>query len=120
MSTIAYDSTGCRKDGAGRAEDFSFRALGHEIGALVDEKQAAYGNSFGQAGEILQTLYPNGIQPAQYDDALCIVRIIDKLFRIATNRDAFGESPYRDIAGYGLLGDANNRLKTGKGAGCGG
>jgi hypothetical protein len=31
---------------------------------------------------------------------------LDKLFRIATARDALGESPYRDIAGYGLLGAA--------------
>ena len=30
--------------------------------------------------------------------------MIDKLFRIATRKDAFGESPYRDIAGYALLG----------------
>jgi len=33
-----------------------------------------------------------------------MIRIIDKLFRIATQKEAFGESPYRDIAGYGLLG----------------
>ena len=33
-----------------------------------------------------------------------VVRVLDKLFRIATDRDALGESPWRDIAGYGLLG----------------
>lgn len=42
----------------------------------------------------------------QMDDALCVVRILDKLFRIATDRDALGESPYVDIAGYALLGAA--------------
>lgn len=75
-----------------------------EIGGLVEEKQKAYGDSFGQAGLIMQVLYPSGIRPDQYDDALCVIRILDKLFRIATDRDALGESPYRDIAGYAILG----------------
>lgn len=87
-----------------RNQAFPYEMLGRRIGAMVDQKQAAYGDSFGKSGDILRVLYPEGIQPDQYDDALCIVRIIDKLFRIATDRDALGESPYRDIAGYGLLG----------------
>lgn len=78
--------------------------MGATIGKLVQEKQAAYGDSFGKSGELLKILYPNGIQPKQYADMLTVVRIIDKLFRIATDRDALGENPYRDIAGYGLLG----------------
>ncbi len=81
-----------------------YALMGQKIGELVEQKQAAYGDSFGKAGNILRELYPDGIRPEQYDDALCIVRIIDKLFRVATDRDAFGESPYRDIAGYGILG----------------
>ncbi len=84
--------------------DTKFEELGIKIGQLVDEKQRAYGNSFGNSGKVLRALYPDGISPEQYDDALCVVRIIDKLFRIATKKDALGESPYRDIAGYGLLG----------------
>ncbi|MBW2598588.1 MAG: hypothetical protein JRC60_00445 [Deltaproteobacteria bacterium] len=35
---------------------------------------------------------------------MAVTRIIDKLFRIATDKDALGESPYHDIAGYGILG----------------
>ena len=84
----------------------NFAKIGEQIGALVTEKQAAYGDSFGKSGEIMRLLYPNGIPPQQLDDALCVVRIIDKLSRIATDRDALGESPYRDIAGYALLGAA--------------
>ena len=42
---------------------------------------------------------------------LTIVRIVDKLFRITNQKDAFGESPYRDIAGYGLLGTAINQVE---------
>lgn len=73
------------------------------IASIVSEKQTAYGNSFGQSGEILRILYPNGIKPSQYNDMLAITRIIDKLFRIATNKDAFGENPWQDICGYALL-----------------
>ena len=88
-----------------------YALMGQKIGELVEEKQAAYGDSFGKAGNILRELYPDGIRPEQYDDALCIVRIVDKLFRIATDKDAFGESPYRDIAGYGILGAFRAELK---------
>lgn len=80
-----------------------YKDLGAAIGELVDEKQEQYGNSFGRAGEILQILYPGLINPEQYKDMLAVVRIIDKLFRIA-NGDQGSESAYQDIAGYGLLG----------------
>lgn len=82
----------------------TFEQLGQQVGTLVDEKNAAYGDSFLKCGEFLKLLYPNGIQPNQYTDVLCLVRIFDKQMRIATRKDAFGESPFRDIAGYGLLG----------------
>lgn len=74
-----------------------------DIADLVIEKQFAYGNSFEKSGEVMRILYPNGIKPEQMDDALTIVRILDKLFRVAHKKDAFGESPYRDIMGYALL-----------------
>jgi hypothetical protein len=75
-----------------------------EIGELVTEKQKAYGDSFSKSEEIIKILFPNGIKPENYRDLLTITRIIDKLFRIATRKNAFGESPYRDIAGYAILG----------------
>lgn len=80
-----------------------FETTAQEIGRLVADKQKAYGDSFGKSGAILKILYPNGIQAEQYDDALTVTRIIDKLFRIATDKDAMGESPWRDINGYSLL-----------------
>lgn len=73
------------------------------IAHLVQEKQLAYGDSFGKAGKILAILYPSGIPLDQYDSALTIARVVDKLFRIATDKDAFGESPWKDIMGYALL-----------------
>ena len=85
-----------------------FEKIGSEIGKLVAEKNAAYGDSFGQACRILEVLYPNGISPASYRDALAITRVIDKLFRLANQKDAFGESPWRDICGYAILGVAND------------
>ena len=80
-----------------------FISLGASIGELVQKKQAAYGDSFGKSGAVVRILYPNGIGTAQFDDALTVVRVLDKLFRIATDRDALGESPWRDVAGYALL-----------------
>ena len=86
-----------------------------EIGKLVDEKQESYGDSFGKSGDVLRIFYPNGIRPDQYDDMLAVTRIIDKQFRIANNKDAFGESPFKDICGYGGLGAKRHEdLKNGK------
>ena len=81
--------------------EYANAALG--IAALVSEKQRAYGNSFGKSSEVIRILYPDGISREQYVDALAVIRVIDKLFRIATDRDALGESPWQDIAGYALL-----------------
>ena len=84
-----------------------FEKIATEIGKLVEEKNIAYGSAFLKSEKILKILYPNGIKPQQYKDMLAITRIIDKLFRIATQKDAFGENPFKDIAGYGILGVAN-------------
>ena len=88
-----------------------YENIGAQIGKLVAEKQAAYGDSFGKSGDVLRILYPNGINPDQYDDALAVVRIVDKLFRISNNKDAFGESPYMDLCGYALLGVVRDQKK---------
>lgn len=80
-----------------------YKSIGEQVGTLVQQKQAAYGDSFGKSGDIMRILYPDGISPGQMDDALAVTRMLDKLFRIATDRDAMGESPWRDIAGYALL-----------------
>lgn len=85
-----------------------YHVSANKIADMIIEKQASYGDSFGQAGKVLELLYPSGVAVAQYQDMLCIVRIIDKLFRLATDKDAFGESPYSDLVGYGLLGLCSN------------
>ncbi|SEM32831.1 hypothetical protein SAMN04489760_110108 [Syntrophus gentianae] len=80
-----------------------YEEIGTRVGKLVDKKQKAYGRSFDRSGEIIKILYPNGIRPEQYEDLLAMTRVIDKLFRIANQKEAFGENPWQDVAGYGLL-----------------
>ncbi len=79
-----------------------YPTIGSEVGELVAIKQTQYGNSFGNAGKVMALLYPNGISLEQMDDALVVVRIIDKLYRIA-NGSQGDESPYKDICGYAIL-----------------
>lgn len=85
-----------------------YKTIGEKIGELVSEKNKAYGDSFKESRFILKLLYPNGISHEQFADALAIVRVIDKLFRIAQNKSAFGENPWEDIAGYAILSLAND------------
>jgi hypothetical protein len=80
-----------------------YETKGAAIGKLVDEKNIAYGDSFHRSGRVLEILYPYGIKPESYENLLYITRVIDKLFRLATNNDPHGESPARDIAGYSIL-----------------
>jgi hypothetical protein len=74
------------------------------IGKLVTQKREAYGSSYAKSGDFLRLLYPDGVKPYQYSDMLLLVRIFDKQMRIATDKDALGEDPFIDIAGYGILG----------------
>ena len=92
----------------------SFIEIANSIGELVTEKNLAYGDSFNKSEKILKVLYPNGVQPEQYKHFLTITRVIDKLFRIATDKDAFGESPFRDIAGYCLLAIQSEEVSVSK------
>lgn len=83
------------------SQTFEDIALG--IGRTVTEKNKAYGDSFAQCSHFLKLLYPTGIPITAYENMLTIIRIWDKIKRAATDEDAFGESPFRDIAGYSIL-----------------
>tara|TARA_R100001463_G_scaffold50536_3_gene100867 strand:+ start:1408 stop:1734 length:327 start_codon:yes stop_codon:yes gene_type:complete len=81
-------------------------AAAESIALLVTEKREAYGDSFTKVGEVVSILYPEGIPTDAYQDALAIVRVLDKLVRIANSEgkaDAMNESPWQDILGYALL-----------------
>ena len=81
-----------------------FMDIALQIGKLVQEKNEAYGSAFQVSGQVLKYFFPDGITPDKYTDLLLVARILDKLMRIASRKDAFGESPYGDIIGYGILG----------------
>jgi hypothetical protein len=82
-------------------------AIATEVGKLVTNKQGWYGNSFGHSPEILRILYPNGVSVDQYENFLYVVRMMDKIFRVA-NGDNGNESAFFDICGYALLAIGNN------------
>jgi hypothetical protein len=90
-----------------------FSQLGDELGQLVDEKQRQYGDAVTRVSAMLSVLYPTGVPLRAVHDALLIVRVCDKLCRISQRgsdgKDLGGESPWQDIAGYGLLGYENDR-----------
>jgi len=94
-------------------ENSEWASLGAEVATVVDATNTAYGDAFSKSGDFLKLLYPDGIKPEQYQDMLALVRVFDKQMRIATNPGAFGESPFRDIAGYGLLG-YREHIRAGK------
>jgi len=79
------------------------------LGQLLEQKRKAYGGrNITNTEAILSTLYPDGIRPDQYRDVLIMVRVFDKLSRIAARgadgKDLGGESPWMDLAGYGVIG----------------
>lgn len=78
--------------------------LGAKLGKFVAQKNISYGSAFEAAGPFLALLCPKGLPPERFGDALLCVRVFDKLMRVMTRKDAFGESPWLDVAGYGLLG----------------
>lgn len=78
--------------------------MAEKIGLKCREKNIAYGDAVATSVEALKLLYPTGVPVKAYGDMLLLVRIWDKLQRIATDKDALGESPFEDIGGYGVLG----------------
>ena len=100
---------------AADTERSPFEIIAEQIGKLVKEKNEAYGSAYITSASILLILFPQGIHVHRYRDMLLMVRIIDKLMRLATRPDAFGESPYRDISGYGILGVHSDSRFEGQG-----
>lgn len=80
-----------------------YHVIARGLAELICNKQQAYGDSFTKSEGIIKILYPDGIPIESYKDALTLIRVIDKLFRIATANDSFEENPWLDIAGYALL-----------------
>lgn len=79
-----------------------YKLIGESIGKLVDEKNKQYGDSFNKSAEFLKILYPNGVPVEHYSDMLGIIRVFDKLMRIA-NGNQGNENGWNDICGYSIL-----------------
>ena len=82
----------------------TFEKRGQKIGALVDSKQAQYGDAVSASHKVMLELFPQGVPVDKLGDMLLIVRIIDKLCRLTRGNGEGGEDAWADIAGYGLLG----------------
>jgi hypothetical protein len=79
--------------------------IGLSAAALVDAKQQAYGDSVRKAAAAMRAIWPNGISPERYEEALIMVRDLDKDTRIAAgDQTKFEESPWLDKVGYAMLG----------------
>jgi hypothetical protein len=100
----------------------------HEIAVaqaeLLEKKNRAYGGSFNKTTEHLKLLFPDGIVEEQYSDVMFIIRVIDKLSRIANSSLLPPEEgrldAYLDVNGYSFLGikqilDEKNKMILEKG-----
>jgi len=75
-----------------------------DVVKVVEEKNREYGSAFQKVGEILSILFPNGIPTNKYHDAAILIRVLDKVCRIAnTNDKGVKKDAWLDICGYALL-----------------
>jgi len=92
----------------------AYREAALRVAELVEEKQQAYGDSFGKAGKLLRIFlekYYNAdtntynIPDSLIDHIPYMVRVWDKQSRIFSNPDGdlLDENPYLDMMGYDLL-----------------
>ena len=79
-----------------------FMEAATDIAKLVSKKNKQYGNAINQTADFLKTLYPNGIEPHQYDDIGVLIRMYDKMKRISNGIQG-DENAWQDMMGYALL-----------------
>lgn len=86
-----------------------YYAVALSVAELVTKKQLQYGNSVDKSAGILSILYPTGIPVEAFGDALLLIRMLDKMSRIAqqaiTGRQDT-EDAWADLVGYSLIGKA--------------
>ena len=74
------------------------------LSGVLDEKNRMYGDAHVKVAKILMILFPDGISVEQYSTISILIRALDKIARIAADRDALLESAWMDLAGYAVLG----------------
>lgn len=85
----------------------SFRDIAVETAEILEIKNRAYGNSFNKTSEFLKLLFPDGVVDDQYCHLMYIIRVLDKIGRIANSSLLPPEEgiidAYKDINGYTTL-----------------
>lgn len=81
----------------------SFQELASELAEMLTEKNRKYGDSYARMAHVLPIFYPDGVPGDHLLDAVFILRIVDKLMRIASAQKDDDEDPVMDIAGYAIL-----------------
>lgn len=98
-----------------KVKNDTYEEKGRELGALVDQKQLAYGNAVERVHEVMKAFlnpYLNDnegtytIPQELLIHLQLMVRTMDKFNRIVNNpkQDLMEENTYNDIMGYALLG----------------
>lgn len=83
-----------------------YESAGQALGLLIDEKRRQYGGgALERAAAVMTLLYPDGIQPEHYCDAMSLMRVVEKLCRVAGGNQG-DEDAWIDIAGHGLVAGA--------------
>ena len=78
--------------------------VGEKLTNKVAEKNNAYGSAFEQITLMLLQLFPNGIPPEKYGDVSILIRLLDKVCRIANSQENFNnEDAWDDIMGYAMV-----------------
>jgi len=76
-----------------------FKEIADKIGSMVEEKNVQYGDSYANTQKFLDILYPESIPVEKFSDIVCIIRIFDKLKKVAAQVESDEENPYADLIG---------------------
>jgi hypothetical protein len=84
-----------------------FVEAGEVISSMLGDKRDSYGDNLIVSGQFLKLLYPEGIPANAYPEVLVIIRLFDKLMRIANQHRSpelwtEQETPWLDVAGYAI------------------
>jgi len=92
------------RGGVNEVGENSVRSIARDVVVIVEEKNKEYGSAFQKVSEILAILFPNGIPTSKYHDVAILIRVFDKICRIASANDKdVKKDAWLDITGYGLL-----------------
>ncbi len=84
--------------------ELELESISRDVVGVVKEKNREYGSAFQKVSEILTILFPNGIPTNKYHDVAILIRVLDKVCRIASANDKdVKKDAWLDLTGYGLL-----------------